>query len=528
MFSKTHLRPSRCPRCKLCRQKKIKCDYAQPRCGPCVKANLTCEPYKQQFHFIHAESQPAQDTEAVARGDHHATPGGGKRPPRHSAAAGDTPELDWHVATAPPPPASLSAAQALRTSPMLMTGSLARDSVFDQFLRYYLPDGSRLHANHSSRSWLATARGDRQGFPSLEAAACALGVLTLGRGTKDLAMQRRSLSLYGDALGFARRWIAAQMTPDDGNLLRVLETINLLSLFEALAPPDKQQRTLIHVAGPSALISLAGPSAFQEPEAHNILLHARSAINIPRRPRWVSEPWAYIPQNNVSICLDAIALVPTLLELANTITDSVESGGYHGAHLLPPLLQEFDAVSAQLRSMLQEMSALFVRTPYGKGSGNVHEFAAVQLHHCCELFRHDAVRRVACCHVSHHLMPATFSCYAEEVSHSRLEMEISARAIIADIDDFNTDGCGFLTANMLFLPTLAAANQFLKRNNSEDKKSWQPVDRRPILSSTEVFSFSRISHKSRCTSISRFTIYFTDIKPSAVKIIRQTAKHPNY
>ncbi len=186
-------------------------------------------------------------------------------------------------------------------------------------------------------------------------------------------------------------------------------------------------------------------------------------------PRWVSEPWAYIPKNNVSICLDAIALVPTLLELANTITDSVESGGYDGAHLLPPLLQEFDAVSAQLRSMLQEMSTLFVRTPYGKGSGNVHEFAAVQLHHCCELFRHDAVRRVACCHVSQHLMPATFSRYAEEVSHSRLEMEVSARAIIADIDDFNTDGCGFLTANMLFLPTLAA-NQFLKRNNSEDEE----------------------------------------------------------
>ncbi|KAJ3472317.1 hypothetical protein NLG97_g11094 [Lecanicillium saksenae] len=285
-----------------------------------------------------------------------------------------------------------------------------------------------------------------------------------------MAMQKRSFSLYGDALGFAQRFIA-QTRLDEKNWHRVLETVNLLSLFEALAPQSKQQRTLSHVAGISALIKMAGPSAFQEEEAHNIFLHARSAIvytavllekeTFLADPAWVSEPWAYIPKTNISICLDAVALVPALLGLTHQIDDAV-AYGQDPMHLV----YEFDAISARLRTMLEEGSVLFVRTPPEESNGNVHDFAAVQLHHCCELFRHEAVRRLAR-HAKH--SPITFSRYEDEVNWSLLEMEFSARTIIHDINDFNTDDCGFLTANMLFLPTLAA-NQFLKRNNSQDEE----------------------------------------------------------
>ncbi|XWW95210.1 hypothetical protein V2A60_003164 [Cordyceps javanica] len=354
---------------------------------------------------------------------------------------------------------------------MLMTGSLARAGAFDQFLRYYLPDGPRLYAHHSSGSWLAAARSHRQDFPPLEAAACALGVLTLGRGIKDPDLQRHSLSLYGDALGFARR-LVAQTTISDGNWLRVLEMINLLSLFETLAPPSKQQKSLRHVAGLAALIQLAGPSAFQKPEAHNIFLHARSAIVYTavlqeRRtfladPAWLSEPWAYLPKSNISICLDMIVLIPTLLELTNMIDDADQIG-----HDCTRLLHDFDTLSTQLRGMFEETSALFTRTPPDEASGNVHDFAAVQLHRCCELLRHEAVRRLAC-HASH--SPMTFLRYADEATWSLLEMELWARVIIADINEFNTANCGFLTANLLSVPTLVAS-QFLKRNKGDDENA---------------------------------------------------------
>ncbi|KAJ6786068.1 hypothetical protein PWT90_07741 [Aphanocladium album] len=497
MFSKTQPRPSRCPRCKRCRQKKIKCDYAQPRCGHCVKAKVPCEPFKQQFLFIHAESQPSDGgkqlaSRPLAKGADQAAPSlqpqpwrvatskqyyskerrGRQWPPAEPSMydGEEADDLQWRVIPTRTQEYLLPTAHELTTSPMLMTGSLGRAAAFDQFLRYYLPDGPRLYAHRSSGSWLSTARSNRQRFPPLEAAACALGVLTLGRGTHDMAMQKRSFGLYGDALGFAQRFIA-QARLDNENWHRVLETVNLLSLFEALAPQSKQQKTLSHVAGLSALLKMAGPSGFQEEEAHNIFLHARSAIiytavllekeTFLADPAWVSEPWAYIPKANISTCLDAVVLIPTLLGLAHQIDDAVATG-------LDPtsLVYEFDLISARLRAMLEEGSALFVRTPPEESSGNVHDFAAIQLHHSCELFHHDAVRRLAS-HAEH--SPLTFSRYADEVNWSLLEMEFSARTIISDINDFNTEDCGFLTANMLFLPTLAA-NQFLKRNNSDDEE----------------------------------------------------------
>lgn len=223
---------------------------------------MTCEPYKHQYLFIHADGTHLEDTSAppvkevgssgaqlqqqpwrVATSTQYSSlekqQQQQKQPtqlplqwPDESGGHGDDGPWEWHVVTAAPRfVAPLPTAQDLRGSPMLMTGSLARAVVFDQFLRYYLPDGPRLYAHQSSRSWLSTARNNRQSFPPLEAAACALGVLTLGRGTKDTAMQRRGFSLYGDALGFVGRLIA-QTQLDDRNWLRVLETVNLLSLFE--------------------------------------------------------------------------------------------------------------------------------------------------------------------------------------------------------------------------------------------------------------------------------------------------------
>lgn len=217
---------------------------------------MSCEPYQQKFLFIHAESQaPSQDGIAAPKAQAKsttmpireqswkvATSTAYQHPTQPMALQWQPPvteagelepesELDWHVVTVPSQQNVMPTARDLVNSPMLMTGSFARASVFDQFLRYYLPDGPRLHAQSSSQLWLATARQNRQEFAPLEAAACALGVLTLGRGTRDDAMQQRSLALYGDALRFSRKHIT-QVQVDGENWLRVLETINLLSLFE--------------------------------------------------------------------------------------------------------------------------------------------------------------------------------------------------------------------------------------------------------------------------------------------------------
>lgn len=177
--------------------------------------------------------------------------------------------------------------------------------------------------------------------------------------------------------------------------------------------------------------------------------------------KWIEEPWVYMEKAHISLSLDIVVHVPRLLELANQIDAAVAMGMDYTL-----LLEQFDAQSALIQNLRDDTAALFIRTPPEESNGNVHEFAAAQLHLSCELFRHEALRRVAC-HASHDVL--FFGRYVEEVERALPDMEMSARTIIADINDFNTDDCGFLTANMLFLPTLAA-NQFLKRNNSHDEE----------------------------------------------------------
>ncbi|OAA62244.1 hypothetical protein ISF_05253 [Cordyceps fumosorosea ARSEF 2679] len=223
--------------------------------SPVPRPKVTCEPYKQQFHFIHAEAPLPHDGHRAGGGgddDRAITVASAPNEERlrgvlaevpatarcdlasktpHEKAAGHRQRRgcsarhrrkrsikqgrhdDWWLA-------ALSAASPVTM--MEMAGGLAAESAdaFDQFLRYYLPDGPRLPAHRSSGA-----------FPPLEAGTCALGVLTLGRTVGDPGLQRHSVSLCGDALGFARRLIA-RTTLDNGNWLPVLETVTLLSLFE--------------------------------------------------------------------------------------------------------------------------------------------------------------------------------------------------------------------------------------------------------------------------------------------------------
>lgn len=128
------------------------------------------------------------------------------------------------------------------------------------------------------------------------------------------------------------------------------------------------------------------------------------------------------------------------------------------------LLEDFDALSMRMRAMHREASTM-VKQVYETGfSSNVHEFAAVQLHACCELLHFDAVQRI-----SQHAetCPRIFAKYVDEAADSKLHMEAVAKTIISHIVSLNTEDCGFITANMLFLPMLAAG-RFLKSNNSED------------------------------------------------------------
>lgn len=176
-------------------------------------------------------------------------------------------------------------------------------------------------------------------------------------------------------------------------------------------------------------------------------------------PSWLEDPWKQIPKTNNSAVLDIITLIPVMLGLTRAIQDAVELDGE-----CEDLLDDFDALSMRMRAMHRGASAM-VRQVYETGfSSNVHEFTAVQLHACCELLHYDAIQRL-----SRHAKssPLLFAKYVDEAAGSKLQMELAAKAIILHIINLNTEDCGFITANLLFLPMLAAA-RFLKRNASED------------------------------------------------------------
>lgn len=178
-------------------------------------------------------------------------------------------------------------------------------------------------------------------------------------------------------------------------------------------------------------------------------------------PAWLEDPWIYIPKTSISICLDIVAHIPTLIGVSRAIDNAVANGEEY-LHLL----DAFDYTSENIRGMLDRTAVQFVRTPPEEMGGNVHEFAAVQLHHCCEIFRYEALWRLSL-HALY--LPIHFGKYVDEAILFQMAVEESAKTIIRDINDFNTNDCGFITANMLFLPTLAA-NQYLKRNNSHEEE----------------------------------------------------------
>lgn len=218
-------------------------------CSPCAKAKVTCEPYKHEYIFIKSQSPlrqgsheapvpPLQQRPWRVRTSSQKGPSSHLRRPRQqkqqpcapAASAVDGASLELLVYELQK--TQLPTAQELATSPMLMQGQLARATLFDYFLHYYLPDETRFRAAQpSSPGWLANVRSNLDALPALEASACALGALTLGRGTQDTAMQRHSFGLYGSSLSSARNLIT-HMNPKNANWLRVIETINLLSLFE--------------------------------------------------------------------------------------------------------------------------------------------------------------------------------------------------------------------------------------------------------------------------------------------------------
>lgn len=239
---------------------------------------------------------------------------------------------------------------------------------------------------------------------------------------------------------------------------------------------------------------MAGASSFQDPEAHNIFLHARSAIvcifiytvlnnhwltlcrfifkiytavleeraTFLAEQSWLKEPWNHRFKSSTSIILDVIAQIPTILGLTRAIQSAVDSGEQY-----EHLLDDFDALSVRIGKMLDERSAI-IMDPSSKDAScdSVQEFAAVQLYHCCELFCYDAMQRIA----RHALLfPTPFAKYVQEVTRLKPQMEACASEIVSNIYKFYTDDCGFITANRLFLPILGA-NRFLQHNNSDDKE----------------------------------------------------------
>lgn len=108
---------------------------------------------------------------------------------------------------------------------------LDRTSAYDHFLASYLPSYPGLETHHSS--WVTVVPGKWDGSASLEIAASALGLLTMGQAHGDTPMTMDSKSLYQKALIKLRREML--LLHGDG-WLSVLLTVMVLQVYEVSCP----------------------------------------------------------------------------------------------------------------------------------------------------------------------------------------------------------------------------------------------------------------------------------------------------
>ncbi|KAK2599115.1 hypothetical protein QQS21_005456 [Conoideocrella luteorostrata] len=361
-------RPLIKPRCVNCREKKIKCDYKQPECGPCSRSRFKCKGYVTELVIIPYEERCTSTAAADEAGQHGALASVRKvaRPPSVSE---------------------------LRNSPYVKP-SINRISLGNQFLDLYYPT-SRLWWQDAC-TWVTEAFDGRHQFTALQSAAAAMGTTVIASVHQNRQYRKDGLKLYGKALAELRKASQAAQLYHWFDLL--LTSMILLSYevgfpksstlgFAArLEKPTDSRQVLApttadrsgvkgHMIGISSFLRIMGPRAFQQPGLyHTGFLYCRLTLimnslleEVPTflsTPMWRDLPWARVKKNNLHKCLDMVSRIPNLLSLANSMA-RVSSDTQD---LLRPLwtqfMREYEDINARFDAwragLVESREALFI------------------------------------------------------------------------------------------------------------------------------------------------------------------------
>ncbi|UPX16407.1 uncharacterized protein EKO05_0006809 [Ascochyta rabiei] len=305
--------PGRSKGCVTCRKRKkgvrssparrlsvsddYQCDAQQPACSQCLERNIECGGYDPDRVFITSKYV-------------HSTSRANPPPVPHRDSMMDLLAVTASTYYVMP----LSLAQTAFS----MRGVEAAFGLFP----VHKDTGGALKLVNRFSSMLAALSVQEE---ALRQTIFAVGMVTLGKGSKDQTVQHKGRALYGRAL---QELGLALQNPKRRTIEALLATTRLMGIYEILYGADGEDSTqarnwMSHAQGELALIVSRGPEAFTTDTAHLMFTLARynNAISgvRSRRPavfneeQWKTIPWRGRFKSSSDTIIDILLEVPGIL-----------------------------------------------------------------------------------------------------------------------------------------------------------------------------------------------------------------------
>ncbi|KKK14562.1 hypothetical protein P175DRAFT_0530832 [Aspergillus ochraceoroseus IBT 24754] len=225
--------------CRMCLQRRIKCDAQRPACLRCMKKGVQCPGYAKPAKFVD-----------------------------------ERPSLEQRYTT--PTQSSSTASIDEQVLPSLMSKSMARQQpiVFSDFIYAAFPRFFGLNKYRANVPWIDFVAENLGKNAAFDKSVFCMTSAFMGGAHHDNQLQRSSREMYGKALASFQR-----LTRNERSL-KAIETLSacmLLCMFETYSQTSPNS-WVQHAAGASLLMSLRGPDAHRSGFGRCLYLSFRSFV----------------------------------------------------------------------------------------------------------------------------------------------------------------------------------------------------------------------------------------------------------
>ena len=278
--------------CRICVERRIKCDQARPFCQKCVRAKRECPGFstinivdegpnlRAAYNVLESGSVSWASSSTSPEQDHLV--GNLKRPTTPSLESKENAEVDLNYY------AWNSKAPSWPAPAAILAPTLIQDQLFSNLVDSV--SGPSLSAISSHGTWLAQVARKPERSNALTEAMRALSLSHAGRTTKDTAWIKKSRSLYGKALYNLN---TALQDSGEGLTSDTLSATLLLSFYE-IFDCTSGFSWVQHAGGAGKLIRLRGPERHRTGFDREVFLACRYFILLEasqrRQPCFLGEP----------------------------------------------------------------------------------------------------------------------------------------------------------------------------------------------------------------------------------------------